>query len=342
MPKLRQDMADGVFYLYRRDPKTNRITGPHGTGFFVVRNARQEMKFHYYAVTNWHIANKLGASIIRLNTKDGGTRLLEYDPIDWQFVPKGDDISALDITDDLQIGDEFSVHNESGFLTSNLIENFKIGLGEDVFMIGMFSDQHGGERNTPAARFGNLALLADKNALIKQPNGMRRPSHLLDMRSRTGFSGSPVTIYRVPSTDLSNIPPSQEGLKVGFALNRMGTSENYFTSLLGIHCGQFWDKVEAYKKPPEEGDPIHDGDHLYIQSGMTIVAPASAITDVLNLEIFEMVRDKREASRERSSSEPRGEAVSDLPATDENPTHLEDFKRLVDVAARKRPQGDQT
>ena len=38
MPKLRQNMADGVFYLYRRDSKTNRITGPHGTGFFVVQS----------------------------------------------------------------------------------------------------------------------------------------------------------------------------------------------------------------------------------------------------------------------------------------------------------------
>ena len=28
--------------------------------------------------------------------------------------------------------------------------------------------------------------------------------------------------------------------------------------------------------------------------------------------------------------------------SDANPNHLEDFKRLVDVAARKRPQGDQT
>ena len=306
MPRLRPETADSVFFLYGRNPKTGELTGPHGTGFIVVRDANiAELKIHYYAVTNWHVSNRLGASIIRLNTKDGRSRFLEYDPIDWKFVPNGDDISAVDITDDLRKNDELVVANEFGFLTPFLIDHFKIGLGEDVFMIGLFSDQYGGERNTPAARFGNVALLANKDALIKQPNGIRRPSHLLDMRSRTGFSGSPVTIFRTPQNDISNMPPTNEKLlKVGFGLRKYGTSENYFTSLLGIHCVQFWDKVEVYKKPPDselDGDPIHEGDKLNIQSGMTIVAPAAAVTELLNLREFEMIRQKRDNKRAEKS-----------------------------------------
>jgi hypothetical protein len=114
--------------------------------------------------------------------------------------------------------------------------------------------------------------------------------------------------------------------------------------LLGIHCGQFWDKVEVYKKPPDselDGDPIHEGDRLNIQSGMTIVAPAAAVTELLNLREFEMIRQKRDNKRaEKEPNEPRGEAAPD--DGEENLQHLEDFRRLVDAAARKRPQGDQT
>ena len=42
---------------------------------------------HYYAVSNWHVANDGMASVIRLNTKDGKTRFIEKDPaVDWHFV----------------------------------------------------------------------------------------------------------------------------------------------------------------------------------------------------------------------------------------------------------------
>src|ERR1700730_10815269 len=53
-----------------------------------------------------------------------------------------------------------------------------------------------------AARFGNISLLASDDAPIEQPNQQRRPSHIFDMRSRPGFSGSPVFVYRTPSGDL--------------------------------------------------------------------------------------------------------------------------------------------
>ena len=37
--------------------------------------------------------------------------------MDWQFVRGGDDISALDVSEDLRPTDILMVHNESGFLT---------------------------------------------------------------------------------------------------------------------------------------------------------------------------------------------------------------------------------
>jgi hypothetical protein len=85
------------------------------------------------------------------------------------------------------------------------------------------------------------------------------------------------------------------------------------------------------------GDTISEGDELEIQSSMTVVIPAWRITELLNLEAFEMARQKRDDEREaQSKRRPRSEAANLGMSTDENPNHLEDFKRLVDVAARKQ------
>jgi hypothetical protein len=71
-------------------------------------------------------------------------------------------------------------------------------------------------------------------------------------------------------------------------------------SRFGIHCGQYYDQVEvrvgAPKRRERQGDPIHEDDKLFIQSGMTIVVPVWPITELLNLEVFETVRQERENS----------------------------------------------
>jgi hypothetical protein len=95
--------------------------------------------------------------------------------------------------------------------------------------------------------------------------------------------------------------------------------------LLGIHCGQFWDTVEvrtARRKTEASGDPIKEGDKLLIQSGMTIVIPAWRIKQLLDLEVFEVARKKRDAElEERALRRPRPESADDVPANDEKAKH---------------------
>jgi hypothetical protein len=309
MPTLRKELNDSVFYLYGRDPETGKIVGPQGTGFLVARAGNTAWPTaHYYAIRNWHVAVQGGASIIRFNTKDGGTRYLEYDPSDWLFNPGGDDIAAVDITADIRETDQIFVQSEESFLTLDIIQEYVIGFGEDVFMIGMFASHHGGERNIPAARFGNLSMLANSEAPILLENGSERPAHLADMRSRGGFSGSPVFIYRTPSGNLST--PLMHRIKdpqpTGYSGSQMRTRREWFVGLLGVHCGQFWETIEVRKdnsKKERRGDPIVEGDKLSIQGGMTIVAPAWRVTDLLDSEAFETMRRQRQPEME---NEPEG------------------------------------
>ena len=345
VPKLKPATVDCVFYLYRIDPKSGEKIGPCGSGFIYGLRSKELPGYkHYYGITNWHIANELGASIIRLNTTDGKSRFINFEPEDWHFVPNGDDLAAVDLSNHERAGDQVSHYGDEGSVTPDMMKRFEIGIGEDVFMIGLFVDQHGGDRNTPAARFGNLSLLANEDSLIEQPNEIMRPSFLVDMRSRTGFSGSPVAVYRIPEADLSDLP-SGGPLPVR-SLTNPYLPKLKFIALLGVHCGSYYDPVEVRTAPPKRkerlGDPIHEGDKLYIQSGMTIVVPAWRITELLDLEVFRMARQKQDANRREAwEKKPRPESVEVAqPPTDANPTHREDFTSLANAAARKQPQGE--
>jgi hypothetical protein len=65
-------------------------------------------------------------------------------------------------------------------------------------MLGRFLGYDGTEENKPAARFGHLAMAP--TVPVKHPWGFTQPSFLIECRSVSGYSGSPIFIYRVQST----------------------------------------------------------------------------------------------------------------------------------------------
>jgi hypothetical protein len=356
MPRLNPQLSDCVFYLYGINPKTGKVEGPLGTGSIVGRPSQADgSAYNLYGVTNWHVALERGASIIRLNTHNGKTRFLRYELTDWQFIPRHDDIAAIDLADDLsQTTDEIMFIGEKQFISREILEQFGIWLGEDVFMIGLYVNQDGGARNIPCGRFGNLSMVANEQAPIEQPNKMMRPSHLVDMRSRSGFSGSPVFVYRIPEADLSR-PPfpldsdvtySKHGIFAEPSSDLRGrtTIKDHLLGLLGIHCSQFLEPTKVAKSPNQSkeriGDPINEGDDLYIPGSMNIVIPAWCVTELLDLDIFERARQKREpAFRRAMLKRPQAEAVA-LPESDKNSSHREDFTALLDTAVRKPQSKD--
>jgi hypothetical protein len=343
MPRVHPQLQDCVFFLFRRNPESGEIDeGPLGSGFFISRSPGAKPGLnHLYAVSNWHLAIELGASIIRLNTKGGKTRFLEYDPMDWTFS-REDDLAIVDVHDDLRPGDDIAHFNERDFLAGERWSRAGLTIGEDAFMIGLFTSHHGGDWNTPCARFGNIAMLAHALNPVEMWTGFERPCHLIDTHSRGGFSGSPVFAYRTSGADLSYIP--RQGETLGPRPQTLGP----MLALLGIHCGQFWEEIE-FKKATTDAEatnqPILEGDKLKVPSSMTIVMPAWRISTLLDAEDLAMVRKKREEGwrRDRENKIPRPESASLKPSprpTDANPTHQEDFNSLVSAAARKREQED--
>jgi hypothetical protein len=353
--------------------------GPLGTGSLIgigTANPPYVVE-HLYAVTCHHVAVKIGASILRINTNDGKSRQIQLEPHEWQFIGGGDDLCAADITERVRKTDLISALPADLLMRRDFIEHEQVEIGEDGFMLGLFAAHPGKKQNLVAARFGNLSLLAKDDEPIEQPNGQRRPSHIFDLRSRPGFSGSPVFIYRTPAGDLRTA--SERGRDKAFKrmtrrsvdvigggdfthivdrsmfnnlADDMETEENTFLMLLGVHCAQYHERVEARKIKKvtgETGDNIvRDRDRLRIPSSMAIVVPAWEIVNLLNLPFFTQIRERRDEMRRQQRDrddipEPEatiGPAVDQpaLPASDANPNHLRDFNRLVDVAARKKPK----
>ena len=335
MPQLNPEIEKVVISLHGQHPKTGKwLLG--GSGFLFNFPPGGEGVTHCYAVTNWHLAVRKGFSSIRLYGR-AGRDFIQLETHEWVYFPGKDDLAVADITDQIDPErEDIIVVDDDLVVDTDYAERENISFGDDVFMIGMFANSPGDRRNAPAARFGNIARTPNDNALIEQETGAKTPCYLIDMRSRTGFSGSPVFIYRTPLSDLR--PVISGG-------NLVLSGETTMFKLLGIHCSQYPERFEVKKAAPEaRGDQIVEGDELKGPSAMNVVIPAWRIREVLDhpdLRALRMERDKlREKAGRRDRPEP--ELVSEPPTTDANPRHKEDFNRLLGAAVREKQPDDQT
>jgi hypothetical protein len=239
-----------------------------------------------YAVTNWHNCCQHGASVIRMNTQNGKTQILDFGPEDWVFHPSYD-IAALQIPiDNDSLGCLIPI--EMAVTPEDVKGRGRdLGVGDEVFMLGRFIDHDGGSVNMPAARFGKISVLP---APIMQANGQKADSFCLDMQSRTGFSGSPVFVYRTIGGDLNE------------TAGTLQPSLRSFLSFLGIHWGQFNDYVKQ-----------QDGDLIKSLSGMTCALPAWAILEVLNMPKLVRQRSIEEALLAKYANEIKLPPIEECP-----------------------------
>jgi hypothetical protein len=145
--------------------------------------------------------------VIRIRTAFGDI-VKDLDPaVDWLFVPgghphQGDDaaIAVIDLDDNQNVM-SIPLHM---FITQSMMARHQIGVGDDVFMMGLFADVAASMAHPAKARFGNISMMASSHIPIAQPNHTAtKSSYVLDMHSRSGFSGSPVFFYRTIGADLT-------------------------------------------------------------------------------------------------------------------------------------------
>lgn len=221
MPKIPSTYSKCVFYLYSDQESARAGINEGGTGFLIGVPSKLAGGHYLFAVTNWHVAVRGGFSVIRMNKLNGETEIIDLGPDQWLFTPHDYDICITPIEADEKVHD-ISFVPVNLFVDENYIKKFDVGPGDDVFMSGRFIDSDGGQTNTPALRFGNISMMPQ---LMRQDNNVDRKSYYIDLHSRSGFSGSPVFVYRTIGQDLS-------------VLERPLPANGNIVGLLGIHWGQ--------------------------------------------------------------------------------------------------------
>ena len=290
-----QGLLDATVFLYKsvEDATSGTASGGSGVVVGVPLRSRPDLVVRY-VVTNWHVARDSGASVIRLNTKSGGIHILEKDPSEWTCIAGGADIAVipLDVPADVAV---------DVIPTTHFIDESDPGalfVGDDVFMVGRFIDFDGKETNKPALRFGAVSML---NAPVRQSTGYLGGSHVIDMHSRSGFSGSPVYVYRPGTTTqlpfIFNNPelPKLPGPKASH--RTWGVGNNTQVRLLGLLWGQFREKwrIDA-KVASSEAEQIQDGEYVSGLSGMCCAVPSSDVLKGLNVPALVAQREAIEIS----------------------------------------------
>lgn len=195
MPRIHDALLDAVTFV--------DVELPHGktggaTGFFVdLRFRAVPQTVFRYVVTNSHVINNAVRTTVRVNTHDGRRDALVIPSGAWHSHPQGDDLAAAAVT-----------ATDPGWRIQGLdwndaaprperIKELNMGVGDDVIMVGRFVGHTGKENDQPVARFGNIAMMPGK---VLDGRGLTVEAYLVEMRSLSGFSGSPVFVYMGPGT----------------------------------------------------------------------------------------------------------------------------------------------
>ena len=293
MPRVPDSVLNVVFFVYPPDEKAARAGRPVGGCGFIVTVESTVTGYRYvYGVTNWHVAIAAGNSYVRVNRKDGQPPdIFPFDSSEWTAHPDGFDIAVIPLPLNPDVHDVSALPLEEFATHAN---SFNKGLGDDVFMAGRFVDHDGGATNVPSLRFGNIAVMP---TAMEQRKGKFCESYVIDLHSRTGYSGSPVFIFRTPGTDLD------------YAKKNGGIFDSGpgFLHLLGIHWSQFADRLAVYKDPDVDKGikkpPIGWAENY---SAMTCVVPAERIVELLNMPKFKKQRAEGDVEIARIEESKRG------------------------------------
>jgi hypothetical protein len=318
MPRIPDITLDGVQFLYRTEDDAKKHTRIGGTCFAIGNPLIVDGKYCNvyvpYLVSNRHVVWNAGCSVVRVNRRDGGEpEVFDLEPDKWVVHPNGDDIAiapTVGLTD--QAVQRISFLSAEKFLTPASLKAVDLGVGEEVIMVGRHVNHQGKRESRPIARFGSISMMPEP--IWNKALGRDQDSFAVEMRSRTGFSGSPVTVYRTPATTLAPVPVPD------------------FYMLLGVNWGYIFD---------EEGE----------NSWLNGVVPAWKILETLwTPELMKVQKNQEDLWREAMKADAKGQAEPSVAGladksslrvvADKNPRHLEDFKSLLNAAAKTKPQGD--
>ena len=246
-----------------------------GTAFCIGWRVPQVGIWAYYLVTARHvIENRVEKGIqeifVRVNTRDGAHTRVRTQADQWLFHETDPAVDVAVTTWGILPSFDMLCFPMEAAALPELIEKEGIGLGNELFMVGLYKRHAGAARNIPIIRVGNIAAMPEEPVQTK-----RGPmeAYLIEMRSISGISGSPVFVHR-------------QAMKAGDFVISPDNQETFF--LLGVMHGR-WDvsKIEEIMDEVESNEIKQP-----LNTGIGVVVPASRIVEILQRERF--VRERAE------------------------------------------------
>lgn len=251
-----------------------------GTAFFVSIPLEGTQSKFVYIITARHVIDWISKRSIdkkvylRMNLKLGQTSFIDFVETsirNWIFHPKESnvDVAILNLAPSADVFDYRTIPLDMA-ATEVIIQKEEIGVGDDVFLTGLFASHFGSQRNIPIVRVGNIASMPEEKVHTEDLGDI--DAYLVEARSIGGLSGSPVFAYLGAMRRIgSNV-----------SLGRQGPLFYW----IGLMHGHF--DLAKYGMDSLVEDSITN---LKINMGIAIVVPVWKILEVINQEVFMKTRE---------------------------------------------------
>jgi hypothetical protein len=309
--RVPDEVKNAVAFLgYRTvpgDPTTEKFGG---TGFLVALDI--DGMIFPYLVTADHVARNLENyedPVARINDIYGNgyvTRVFRrgpFGPVDpWhRHEDKSADV-AVQVFHPIPYGKEFDRSErpglayipESMLIHESLFNERGVGIGDEVFVAGLFHFSRGSGSNSPIIRVGNLAMIPSERVRGGGAYG-EMDAYLVETRSFGNLSGSPVFIRGTVNVERPSKYRNRRRspTKYGKAL-----SSRFF--LIGLMHGHWDISSDSINEAIPRTDPYSS-----VNMGVAIVTPARKIREILYGKELSAERDDILASRKDGSMQNR-------------------------------------
>ncbi|WP_131809911.1 hypothetical protein [Mycolicibacterium elephantis] len=274
----------------------------------------------------WKIEEKQHQIFLRVNTQDGGFDYVEMPFSEWSRPDHSDgivDAAACYFPHDNIQKFDFKFFGEEHIATSELMAAEDIGIGDEVYLAGLFVSHAGQGRNEPIVRSGTIAAMPAEEVLTTQ--GYMR-AYLIESRSVGGLSGSPVfvdvSLYRQDSNGRIQLRGSNQT-----AWYLIGLIRGHWDATDSLPFRSDYSSETDFNVPAEDG--AMDERDERVNMGIAIVTPIERVLPLIH-----------DAAQRMATAQ---DAISDLSADEKaravpNGLLTERIEKIEDARAREATQ----
>jgi len=271
--RVPDQILSSAVYLCVKD--ANGAVRPAGTGFFLsIESETRKNASHGYLVTARHCIEKAepyGVLYARINRRDTGeAELIE---LERSWIYHDDETNDVAVLHFAPPGSQIMVFRRESLATADVIKRESIGIGDELMVVGLFTQHYGRTANRPIVRAGIVAAMPDE-PIEDARSGLPFDAYLAEVRSVGGLSGSPVWLIINP----------------GRVVKGERESRLHFY-LLGLIRGH-WNQREPWL--PDFNETEQDS----LNTGIAMVTPIQKALDIIDSE--DSVKERRRVDREET------------------------------------------